>query len=420
MRSESWYERIKRKTYESIEILTDDPKFWPLIHAFFFTIVDTSLYLLSEDNFFMHIGKSSAPVSDLESESDKFYLGLILAGNTCTFIATLGSYFVRIKNNSLGEKGKTFQGLWGVFLSPMAVLSILNKSLATSSSAYALTRDYTQEPGYLWSVFGGSLLSNLLVQTAVQMEITTWHGDLSKRLALPISVLGTTFYNVSLLMLSWNTFNSAFIDCKFIKPEERVSFNKIFATPLSKSMALVSGPLFLCAAVANEVKFIPYVVDRLTPKKSDEGSESDNDPETFSYAVSKTQIQIKHVPSLLNNILTCLHRVSAVGNSLLRTLLMFLAFAALIFKRCEDDTMGYMLGFGLSLLCLKGNWTANYSLLSTAKEATVLPSEEKSKESIELRIKTDKTRLLPKPRSSQAPKLLCCSPSQDDNYVQLN
>ncbi len=367
----------------------------------------------------MHIGQSSTPISKLNSENDKIYLGLISVGNFCTFIATLGSYFVRIKNHQ--ENGEeTFQQPWDKILLSFAVFSVLNKSLATSSSAYALTYDYTEEPYYLWTVFFVGLVANIFVQTSVQMEITDWHGPFSKKLMFPISVVFTTIYNITLLALNWNTLNSFLISCKFINLEDRVSFYNMFATRLSRSMVITAAPLFLCAAVRNEVKFIPDVVNRFTPKPVE-----DDETETIYQIEYKNKDEIKTSPSLLSNILTGINRITAIGNSLQRTALMFLSFAAFVFLMCEDDTTGYILAFSLAVICLRGNWKANFSLLFPAEKPTELPLEKKPKESIKLEeIITDTTRLLQKPRDSKCRQLLCCprgdNSDDSDNYARLN
>ncbi len=87
MRTENTYKRI-----------INHPNFRPFIDALGFTIVDTSLYFFSEDNFLKHIGQSQSPVTELRAEHDKSFLGLMLIGNACTLISTQAAYFVIIKN----------------------------------------------------------------------------------------------------------------------------------------------------------------------------------------------------------------------------------------------------------------------------------------------------------------------------------
>ncbi len=227
----------------------------------------------------------------------------------------------------------------------IASLSILNKSIATSSSAFALTFDMTANPAYLAIVFSLALLSNILVQMSVQMESMGWRGKFSKSIVIPVSALAATLYNFSLLMLNWNTLNNAFITLRWLKSENRVTLDNMFDSVISRMMVAIASPLFVCAAVRNELKFIPFIIERFTPKNK----------------------KIQKPPSCSGRILSGINKWTGIGNSLQRTSMMFLAFAALIFSLCENENTGYFLGFGLALLCLRGNWTANFSLLFPSK-----------------------------------------------------
>lgn len=258
-----------------------------LFFALFFTAPDTSLYWSSINNFPKHLGFSDHPITHLETEMDTVgFVGMTI-GAGCTLFSNIYSYYF-INKTFWSERALSpfvLEGKKKLLIGLIISISILNKSIATSTSFLAFLNDYIESAVIKYPNFGLALIANLLAQLGVQGISTGWHFGVWPCRAKALALFFSLYYTASVLALNWNAIDN------MIGFRPSLDFDSTEGI-----LKLASTPLFLCALIRTPIVYSDSIGNRLLSeneckKKEREKKEQQTPPRTcgqrFCYWLQK-------------------------------------------------------------------------------------------------------------------------------------
>jgi hypothetical protein len=226
-----------------------------------FNPADLGQYLFSFNYFPVHVDPTRKPITDLATGADRVYLTLMIVGGFCVLISNQLAYYILNKERLEQKEQK-------ILLRPchrrvmfvVASVSVIYKSLATSSSYFALWHDETAEPATLGINFGLAFVANVLAQSAIQGVTGGWHAGWRWWVACPVAVVSSLYYTSSLLALNYNTLVNAGLKFGLLDSRPQLSDREFLFTHFT------IGVFFLGAGVRTCIVYFHRKYDRLLPK----------------------------------------------------------------------------------------------------------------------------------------------------------